>query len=80
MLVGSSDQFRIDVHAATVFVETHTTFDERKNGVIFSETNTFACEELRAALTDNNVSGEHVLATELLYAKTFADAVTSVFD
>src|SRR5581483_1492690 len=71
---------RIDVHAATLAIETHGAVHERENCVIAPQANVFTRQKFRAALADDDVSGDDSLAAEFFYAESFADAVASILD
>src|SRR4030095_14167297 len=71
---------RIDVDAATTTIETNVAVNERENRVIAAETGVFAGLKFRSALANDDVAGENHLAAKSLYAETFADAVSAVFN
>src|SRR5206468_2372794 len=63
---------RVDRHvgSAVGFVlERHRAFDERKEGMVLADADIDARVPLGAALTDQDVAGEHLLAAELLDAE-----------
>jgi hypothetical protein len=73
-------QGRIDIHTTTVPIEAHNTVYQGEDGVIPTKPNILSRQKLSAALANNDISSNDLLATELLHAQAFADAVASVLD
>jgi len=71
---------RIDIDATTGLIEPHATVHESVDCVIATEADILARFKFRAALTDDDVAGDHLLAAEFFDAEPFADAVASVLD
>jgi hypothetical protein len=73
-------QSRFDIHATTVLIEAYNTVYEGEDCVIPTKPNILSRQKLCTALANNDVSGNDLLATELLHAEAFANAVASVLD
>ncbi len=67
-----------DVHLAVSFVERDATIFESKEGVIATHTDALAGMELGAALADDDVTCDHALTAEQLYAEPLAVALATV--
>src|SRR5437588_6306849 len=70
----------IDVNGPSAAIEADIAVDECEDRVIATKPNIFAGKKFRAALTNNNVSGDHVLAAKSFYAEPLADAVAAVLN
>jgi hypothetical protein len=68
------------VHAAPITVEGDAAVGEREQGVVAADADIEAGVELRAALADDDVTGDDGLAAELLHAETLAARVATVLD
>src|SRR5205085_7943369 len=67
---GGGGDGRQDVHeAAGAARELHMTVDQREQRVVLAESDVLTGEELRAALTHQDVSGTHALTAETLHAE-----------
>ena len=73
-------QGRFDIYTTTVPIEAYNTVYEGEDGVIPTKPNILSRQKFCAALANNDVSGNDLLATELLHAQAFADAVASVLN
>jgi hypothetical protein len=73
-------QGRIDIYTTTVSIEAYNTVYEGEDGVIPTKPNILSRQKLGAALANNDISGNDLLATELLHAQAFTDAIASVLD
>ena len=71
---------RIDIYSPPRAIEAHVAIDQRENRVIATESNVFPRQELRPALTHNDVAPDDHLAAEFFYAQPFADAVAAVLN
>src|SRR4051812_3212468 len=68
-----------DIRAAIGFgVELHLALDDGKNRVVLADADTVPSAPLGAALTHEDVAGEHVLTAESLHAETATGRVTAV--
>ena len=73
------DGFGFDhVDAATVLVELNLTVDQGEQGVIVPSSDPTAGVPLGSALTDQDVAGPNLFATELLNATSLSVAVATV--
>jgi hypothetical protein len=66
------------VYAAAFAVEDDLAVDQRKQGVIFALADAFACVELGAQLTDDDVAGDYFLAAETLDAAALTVGIATV--
>jgi hypothetical protein len=73
-------QGRFDIYTTTVLIEAYNTVYEGEDCVIPTKPNILSRQKLRTALANNNISGNDQLATELLHAQAFANAVASVLN
>jgi len=73
-------QGRFDIYTTTVSIEAYNTVYEGENGVIPTKPNILSRQKLSAALANNDVSGNDWLATELLHAEAFANAIASILN
>jgi hypothetical protein len=71
---------RFDIHPATALVKPYDTIYKGKNCVIATQSDIFARQKFRAALSDNDIPSHYLLAPKFLDAQTFADAVPSVLN
>src|ERR1051326_2858101 len=71
---------RIDIDPAAGAIKSHCSVNQGKNGVIAAEPDVFAGLEFCAALTDDDVAGDHHLAPEFFHAEPLTDAVAAIFD
>mgnify|MGYP007122527810 FL=1 len=67
-----------DGHLAVFLVEFYNAIDESEKRVVASDADVCAGMEASAALADDDVAGDYLLATELLDAKPFGIAIASV--
>lgn len=58
----------LDVYTTTFAVEVYFAVNKSKDGEITAKTNTKTWLPFGAALTDDDVTGNHFLTTEFLYA------------
>src|SRR5882757_10843769 len=80
-LFGGGLYGRHDVHVGSVVLfggELHRPADRREQGVVAAHAAIHARPELGAALTDDDVAGEHLLTAELLHAETLTGRVAPV--
>ena len=70
----------IDIYATAAAIEAHVSVDERENGIITAETDVFAGEKFRAALANDDVTGDDHFATELFNTKPLTDAIAAVLN
>jgi hypothetical protein len=77
---SSSRRHRVDIHPATITVESDLPIDQRENCEIAPQSDVPAGQKFRPALADNNVSGNHLLAAEFFDPETLADAIAAVLD
>jgi hypothetical protein len=73
-------QGRFDIYTTTVSIEAYNTVYEGEDCVIPTKPNILSRQKLGAALANNDISGNDLLATELFHAQPFADAIASVLD
>src|SRR5688572_6260509 len=73
-------QHFVHVHAPAFTVKAHRAVRDRKDGVVLAKTNAAARNPLGAALADDDVAGNDLLAAEFLDAESLALAVAPVLD
>src|SRR5262245_35233516 len=68
----------LDVDATAFLVEVNRAFDQREDRVVASQADVPAGTPLRAALPDDDISGDDVLAAVLLDSQTLCARITTV--
>jgi len=71
---------RVNIYAAATLVEAHHPVHKGEDGVILAHTDVAPWNPLRAALADDDVSGDDGLAAEFFHAQALAATVATVFD
>lgn len=61
-----------NVNAASVLIEEHLTVGHCEECVVLTTTNTYTWMHFRAALADDDVTCDHCLTAEFLYAEALA--------
>ena len=69
-----------NIDAAPLAVEIDVSFYQRKNGVVFAQSNVLSGMPLGSSLADDDVACDDSLATEFLYAKSLAAGIAAVLD
>ena len=67
-----------DVHATTFAVEEYATINKGEDGVVAAHAHVLAGVELGATLTNDDVTGDYGLTTELLNAEALAAGIATV--
>ena len=70
----------IHVHSAAFAVKPHVTVNQSENRVVLTESDAFPGVKFCSPLAYDDIPSDHRLASELLNAKTFTDAIPPVFD
>jgi hypothetical protein len=69
---------RLDIDPATVLIEPNNAVYQSEDRIVPTQPYIFPRQKLRTALANDDVTGNHSLAAELLYAQAFANAVASI--
>ena len=79
-LRGSGSEDLVDVDAAAFAVEADGACDDGEDGVVTAEADAFTGGPFGAALADDDVAGDDLLAAVFFDTEAFAAAVATVFD
>ncbi len=78
--MGSGSEDLVDVDAAAFAVEADGAGDDGEDGVVAAEADAFTGSPFGAALADDDVAGDDLLAAVFFDTEAFAAAVATVFD